>query len=277
MLSYKPAFPAPLSAPRYARFSMLQFCIFCSYVSHFIPVRQRFKSALPLLNVVHAIPVLLLYKPALPLTSVHAACLCFSQSHTSSDTRYATTPQVMITTDMRQATETLSRVNTVFNCRTDAPRSSRISPTGRMATARTSGTRAKLIIQPEAHSPPLLTTQHQAQTTMEVPVMLHTEDQTLVTQLTPTGMTAVILMVVHHHLRTHLLDTANNPPLYQHHHSSPSHSFPHNHNVAVPFCLCVQYSVVIVSHHILNFLPHHTATFSRNKCFTCITPYLQCT
>lgn len=176
---------------------------------------------------------------ALPVISVQAAYssrLCFSQSRTSSDTQYATTHQVMITTDMRQATETLSKVNTVFNCRTDAPRLSRISPTGRMATARTSDTRAKLIIQPEAHWPPLLTTQHQAQVTMQVPIMQHTEDQTQVTHLTPTGMTAVMLLVVRHHLRTHLLDMANNPSLYQHHHSWPSHSFPYIHNSTVPFC-----------------------------------------
>jgi hypothetical protein len=90
-----------------------------------------------------------------------------------------------------------------------ARRSSRTSLTGRMATAPTSDTKAKLIIPPEVRTTPLLTMEHRHPTTAAAPVMEPTEDQTRVMEVIPAGMTPALLMAVLH-LHTHLLDTANN-------------------------------------------------------------------
>jgi hypothetical protein len=155
-----------------------------------------------------------------------------------------------------------------------------------------SDTKAMHIIQPEAHTHPLLTTQHQRQATTQVPVMQDTEGRTLVTRLTRTGMTAVP-----HRLRTHLLDTENSATVYQHHHSLPSHRCPYNHKADSTFFFLVEFMFTIsvnaashtnschhtcavfhgycISSH-LNSLQYHTTTFGRNICSIYINSYLQC-
>jgi hypothetical protein len=142
-------------------------------------------------------------------------CSCSSPNRTNSAMQSETMHQVMTIIDMRPVTGTRSRGSIVSNCRTDGHKSSRISPTGGMATAPKSDTRAKLIIPPEARTTTPLTMEHRPPVTQGVPVMQHTGGPARFMELIPTGTMPAAL----HRLPTHLLDTANNSPLQNTRHS----------------------------------------------------------